>query len=186
MVGDRDAETAKLFMGDLNDRLANRIQLTTDGHRASLDAVEDAFGGDIDYAILVKLYGPPEGKIDAHGRRYSRQRCVGARYERIVGAPNEYYTSTSYAERHNLAMRMQMRRFTRVTNAFSKKTDNHCHALALYFVFYNFVRTHKAHRLSPAMAAGVTDRLWEMADIVRLTNEYEASRKRPQTRLSAN
>jgi IS1 family transposase len=186
MVDDRDAEAARLFMGDLKDRLANRIQLTIDGHRAYLDAVEDAFGGDIDYAMLVKLYGPPEGKIETPERRYSPQRCVGARYQRIVGAPNEHYTSTSYTERHNLTIRRQMRRFTRLANAFSKKIDNHCHALALYFVFYNFIRTHKAQRLSPAMAAGLTDRLWDMGDIVRLTNEYEASRKRPQTPLPAN
>jgi IS1 family transposase len=186
MVGDRDAEAANLFMADLRDRLANRIQLTSDGHRAYLDAVEDAFRDDIDYAMLVKLYGQPEGKIEAHERCYSPQRCVGTRYQRIVGAPNEYYTSTSYTERHNLTMRMQMRRFTRLTNAFSKKIDNYCHALALYFAFYNFVRTHKTHRLSPAMAAGLTDRLWDVADIVRLTDRYEAERKRPQTPLPAN
>jgi IS1 family transposase len=178
MVGERDAEAAKLFMGDLKDRLANRIQLTTDGHRAYLDAVEDAFGGDIDYAMLVKLYGPPEGKIESPERRYSPQRCVGARYQRIVGAPNEYYTSTSYTERHNLTMRMQMRRFTRLTNAFSKKFDNHCHALALYFVFYNFVRIHKAHKLSPAMVAGLTNKLWDMSDIVRLVDDHENAKKR--------
>jgi IS1 family transposase len=176
-VGRRDADAANLFIGDLKDRLANRIQLTTDGWHAYLDAVEDAFGGEIDYAMLVKLYGAPEGKPGSPERRYSPQRCVGTRYQRIVGAPNEYYTSTSYTERHNLTMRMQMRRFTRLTNAFSKKLDNHCHALALYFVWYNFVRTHKAHKLSPAMAAGLTDRLWDMADVVRITDEYELQQK---------
>ena len=173
MVGERDAEAAKLFMSDLKDRLANRIQLTTDGHRAYLDAVEDAFGGDIDYAMLVKLYGPPEGRIEAHERRYSPQLCIGTRYQRVVGAPNEYYTSTSYTERHNLTMRMQMRRFTRLTNAFSKKFDNHCHALAIYFVWYNFTKIHKAHKLTPAMAAGIADRLWSVEDIVALVEAAE-------------
>jgi IS1 family transposase len=177
MVGDRDADTAGIFINDLSDRLANRIQLSTDGHHAYLNAVEDAFGGDIDYAMLVKLYGAPEGKPGSPERRYSPSRCIGTRYRRIVGAPNEYYTSTSYTERHNLTMRMQMRRFTRLTNAFSKKIDNHCHALALYFVFYNFVRTHKAHKLSPAMAAGLTDRLWDAADIVRLVDQHEVQQK---------
>jgi IS1 family transposase len=170
MVGGRDADAAGLFMTDLKDRLANRIQLTTDGHHAYLDAVEDAFGGDIDYAMLVKLYGAPEGKPGSPERRYSPSRCVGTRYQRIVGAPNEYYTSTSYTERHNLTMRMQMRRFIRLTNAFSKKIDNHCHALALYFVFYNFVRTHKAHKLSPAMTAGLTDSLWSMTDLAEMVD----------------
>jgi IS1 family transposase len=179
MVGDRDAEAANLFMADLKNRLANRIQLSTDGHRAYLDAVEDAFGGDIDYAMLVKLYGPPEGRIEAHERRYSPQRCVGTRYERICGAPNAHYTSTSYSERHNLTMRMQMRRFTRLTNSFSKKFDNHCHALALYFVWYNFVKIHKAHKLTPAMAAGITDKLWSVEDIVALV---ESSEPRPGKR----
>jgi len=168
MVGGREAETAGLFMQDLKDRLANRVQLTTDGHRAYLEAVEEAFGGEIDYAMLVKLYGQPEGATGSQERRYSPSPCIGTRYKRIAGAPKEGYTSTSYAERQNLTMRMQMRRFTRLTNAFSKKVDNHCHALALYFVWYNFVRTHKAHRVSPAMAVGLTDKLWEMSDIVAL------------------
>jgi hypothetical protein len=156
--------------------LANRVQLTTDGHHAYLDAVENAFGGEIDYAMLVKLYGPPEGS--SLERRYSPARCIGARYQRIVGAPNEYYTSTSYSERHNLTMRMQMRRFTRLTNGFSQKFDNHCHALALYFVWYNFVKIHKAHKLTPAMAAG-TDKLWSVEDIVALV---EASEPKPGKR----
>jgi IS1 family transposase len=177
-IGDRDAPTANYFIQDVKDRLANRVQLTTDGHRPYLKAVEDAFGMDIDYAMLVKLYG--EDASAGRGspeRRYSPAQVVGTRYQRIQGAPNAHYTSTSFAERHNLTMRMSMRRFTRLTNAFSKKLDNHCHALALYFAWYNFVRTHKAHKLSPAMAAGLTDRLWEMADIVRLVDEYESRRK---------
>jgi IS1 family transposase len=178
LIGGRDADAANLFIHDLKDRLATRVQLTTDGHRAYLDAVESAFGGDVDYAMLVKLYGAPEGKPGSPERRYSPSECIGTRYQRIVGAPNEYYTSTSYTERHNLTMRMQMRRFTRLTNAFSKKIDNHCHALALYFVWYNFARTHKAHKLSRAMAAGLTDRLWDMADIVTLIDERADRRKR--------
>jgi IS1 family transposase len=177
MIGDRDAEAANLFMGDLKDRLANRVQVTTDGHHAYLDAVENAFGGEIDYAMLMKLYGPPEG--GSLERRYSPARCIGTRYQRIVGAPNEYYTSTSYSERHNLTMRMQMRRFTRLTNGFSKKFDNHCHALAIYFVWYNFVKLHKAHKLTPAMAAGITDKLWSIEDVVALV---EASEPKPGKR----
>ena len=128
---------------------------------------------------LTTMYGPPEGKISSPERRYSPQRCVGTRYQRIVGAPNEYYTSTSYTERHNLTMRMQMRRFIRLTNAFSKKFDNHCHALALYFVWYNFVKLHKAHKLTPAMAAGIADKLWSVEDIVALV---EASEPKPGKR----
>jgi IS1 family transposase len=173
-VGDRDAETAGIFIQDVKDRLANRVQLSTDGHRAYLDAVEDAFGGDVDYAMLVKLYGSSvEGKRGSAERRYSPAQVIGTRYERICGAPNAHYTSTSYAERHNLTMRMQMRRFTRLTNAFSKKFDNHCHALSLYFVWYNFVKLHKAHRLTPAMAAGITDKLWSVEDIVALVDAAE-------------
>jgi len=179
LVGDRDAEAASIFISDVKDRLATRVQLTTDGHRPYLDAVEEAFGGDVDYAMLVKLYGEdrsvPRGSQE---RRYSPSQVIGTRIDRICGAPNAHYTSTSFAERQNLTMRMSMRRFTRLTNAFSKKLDNHCHALALYFVWYNFVRTHKAHKLSPAMAAGLTDKLWDMADIVRLVDEYEADKKR--------
>jgi IS1 family transposase len=173
MVGDRDAEAARLFIQDLADRVANRFQLTTDGHHAYLDAVEEAFGGDIDYAMLVKLYGEDKTKRGSPERRYSPNKIVGTRYQRITGAPQDHFTSTSFVERQNLTMRMSMRRFTRLTNAFSKKFDNHCHALALYFVWYNFVRTHKTHKLSPAMAAGVTDKLWEMADIVALIDAHD-------------
>jgi len=174
MVGGRDADTASLFIQDLADRVANRFQLTTDGHHAYLDAVEDAFGGDIDYAMLVKLYGDDRSAARrSPERRYSPSQVIGTRYQRICGAPQDHFTSTSYVERQNLTMRMSMRRFTRLTNAFSKKFDNHCHALALYFVWYNFARTHKAHKLSPAMAAGLTDRLWDMSDIVSLIDARE-------------
>jgi IS1 family transposase len=178
MVGDRDAEAASIFINDLKDRLATRVQLTTDGHHAYLDAVEDAFGMDIDYAMLIKLYGDSfESPRGSPERRYSPSTVIGTRTQTITGAPNAHYTSTSYAERHNLTMRMSMRRFTRLTNAFSKKFDNHCHALSIYFAFYNWTRIHKTLRVTPAMAAGLTDRVWDMADIVRLVDEYEASRK---------
>jgi len=168
MVGGRDAETANVFMDDLSQRLASKVQLTTDGHKAYLDAVAGAFGNAIDYAMLVKLYG--EDPAPGPERKYSPGECVGARKEPITGNPDRAHISTSHVERANLTMRMGMRRFTRLTNAFSKKIDMHVYALSLYFVFYNFVRTHKAHKLSPAMAAGVSDRLWSMEDIVALVD----------------
>jgi hypothetical protein len=156
-------------MDDLRSRLANRVQLTTDGHKAYLEAVESAFGADIDYAMLVKLYGEsPEAE-----KRYSPAECIGCRKTRIEGSPDPAHISTSYTERHNLTMRMQMRRFTRLTNAFSKKIENHCHSLALYFVWYNWARLHKAHKLTPAMAAGLTDKLMSMEDIVALIDDAE-------------
>lgn len=161
-VGDRSGESAMVLMDDLRGRLANRVQLTTDGHKAYLEAVEGAFGADVDYAQLVKLYGPT---ITAPGR-YSPAECIGAKKVRVEGNPDITHVSTSYVERQNLTMRMSMRRFTRLTNAFSKKLDNHIHALALYFAFYNFCRVHKTLRMSPAMAAGIADRLWSMDDIV--------------------
>jgi len=170
MVGGRDSDYAMGLMDDLRSRLANRVQLTTDGHRAYLEAVEGAFGGDVDYAQLVKLYGAsPES---AKGR-YSPAECIGARKERIEGSPDPKHVSTSYVERQNLTMRMQMRRFTRLTNAFSKKIENHCHSLALYFVWYNWVRIHKTLRVTPAIAAGLTDKLMEMKDIVTLIDDAE-------------
>jgi IS1 family transposase len=161
-VGDRGGESAICLMDDLRSRLSNRVQLTTDGHKAYLEAVEGAFGGDVDYAQLVKLYGP---SMAAPGR-YSPAECVGARKVRVEGSPDKAHVSTSHVERMNLSIRMQNRRFTRLTNAFSKKLDNHIHALALYFAFYNFCRIHKTLRVTPAMAAGITDRLWSLEDIV--------------------
>ncbi len=169
MVGGRDSDYAMGLMDDLKSRLANRVQLTTDGHRAYLEAVEGAFGADIDYGMLVKLYGEsPEAE-----KRYSPAQCIGARKTRIEGNPDPAHISTSYTERHNLTMRMQMRRFTRLTNAFSKKIENHCHSLALYFVWYNWVRLHKALRVTPAMAGGLTDKLMSMEDIVALIDDAE-------------
>jgi IS1 family transposase len=172
LVGGRDSEYAMVFMDDLRSRLANRVQLTSDGHRAYLEAVEGAFGCDVDYAQLVKLYGAaPES---AKGR-YSPAECIGAKKVRIEGSPDIDHVSTSYAERQNLTMRMHMRRFTRLTNAFSKKVENHAHSMALFTTYYNFVRIHKTLRVTPAMAAGVADRLWEIGDIVALLEANEAA-----------
>jgi IS1 family transposase len=176
-VGGRDAGYALALMDDLRGRLVNRVQLTTDGHRAYLEAVEEAFGADIDYGMLVKLYGADTGG-QGHERKYSPSECIGARKQTITGDPDPKHVSTSYTERHNLTRRMSMRRFTRLTNAFSKKVDNHCHALALYFVFYNFVRIHKTLKVTPAMAAGVSDRLWSMEDVVALMDAAEGEPKK--------
>ena len=167
MVGGRDAGAAKAIMADLKERLATRVQLTTDGHRSYLDAVDEAFGDEIDYAMLVKIYGTVP--LTATGR-YSPGECIGAEKNRIQGEPDEKHVSTSYVERSNLTMRMHMRRFTRLTNAFSKKLANHCHMIALYALWYNFVRQHKTLRVSPAMAAGVADRLWNFEDVVGLVD----------------
>jgi IS1 family transposase len=164
LVGHRDSETACAFIEDLKRRLANRIQLTTDGHRVYLEAVESAFGSEVDYAMLIKLYGAPQESET----RYSPSECIGVRSERIQGEPEFEHISTSYVERHNLTTRMSLRRFTRLTNAFSKKLENHCHALALYFVWYNFARLHKTIRVTPAMEAGLTDHAWTMEDIAAL------------------
>ncbi|MEZ5725408.1 MAG: IS1 family transposase [Paracoccaceae bacterium] len=165
-VGDRSAATAIEFMDDLCARLSNRVQLTTDGHKAYLEAVEGAFGGDIDYAMLVKLYGDLGGKTAE--RKYSPAECTGIKKRAIEGRPDMAHVSTSYVERQNLTMRMGMRRFTRLTNGFSKKLENHLHMLSLYFVHYNFVRVHKSLRMTPAMAAGVSDTLYDMEWIVGL------------------
>jgi IS1 family transposase len=183
LVGGRDAEYAMWFMDDLRARLANRVQLTSDGHRAYLEAVEGAFGDDVDYAQLIKMYGPT---ITAPGR-YSPAQCTGSKKVRVTGSPNIADVSTSYVERQNLTMRMHMRRFTRLTNAFSKKVENHAHAVALHMMYYNFVRIHKTLRVTPAMAAGVTDRLWEIADIAKLVEDAEGAPKprRPYKKRAA-
>jgi IS1 family transposase len=172
-VGDRSGESAMVLMDDLKARLSNRVQLTTDGHKAYLEAVEGAFGADVDFAQLVKLYGPT---ITAPCR-YSPAECTGIKKIRREGNPDVAHVSTSYVERQNLTMRMSMRRFTRLTNAFSKKLDNHIHALALYFVFYNFTRIHKTLRMSPAMAAGITDRLWSLDDVIAKIDELAPAPK---------
>lgn len=163
-VGGRSAKYAYHFMHDLAGRMANRVQLTTDGHKAYLEAVGSAFGINIDYAMLVKLYGnEPANEI-----RYSPPRCIGAERHVINGRPDPENISTSYVERQNLTMRMSMRRFTRLTNGFSKKIENHQHAIALHFMYYNFCRIHKSLRVTPAMEAKVSDHVWEIAEIVNL------------------
>jgi IS1 family transposase len=167
LVGGRDAEFALMLIDDLRQRLANRVQLTTDGHRAYLQAVEDAFGADVDYATLIKSDGEPPSSPEA-ARGYSPSECVGTRPENIAGNPDPKHVNTSYAERANLTVRMAVRRFTRLTNAFSKKVENHCHMVALYALWYNFVHIHKSLRITPAMAAGIGTRLWTMDDMVRL------------------
>jgi IS1 family transposase len=166
-LGRRDAHAAMAFITDLSERLASRIQLSTDGHRPYLRAVEEAFGADIDYAMLVKLY--KGGNADE--TRYSPADCIGAHKEPISGNPDMDHVSTSYVERQNLTMRMSIRRFTRLTNAFSKRVENHMHAVALHYMHYNFVRIHKSLRMTPAMAAGVTEHLWEIEDIVALLDQ---------------
>ncbi len=168
-VGRRDADAAYSFMTDLASRLTNRVQLTTDGHHAYLQAVDYAFARDIDYAQLVKQYGTA---VEAE-KRYSPPVCVGAERHVVRGQPDPEEISTSYVERQNLSMRMGMRRFTRLTNAFSKKVENHMHAISIYFMHYNFVRIHQTLRCTPAMEAGVTDRLWNLEDMVAVVDDWE-------------
>lgn len=174
-IGDRTSATAIEFMDDLRGRLASRVQLTGDGHKAYLEAVEGAFGGDVDYAMLVEQYGVP---LDAD-HRYSPPVCIGSRKVYVEGDPDPAKVSTSYVERQNLTMRMSMRRFTRLTNAFGKKLSNHAHAVALHFMWYNFGRIHQTLKVTPAMEAGVTDRLYEVGDIVDL---IEAAAPPPKKR----
>jgi IS1 family transposase len=174
-IGDRSSQTAVAFTDDLASRLATRVQITTDGHRAYLEAIEGSFGADVDYAMLVKIYG-----ADAAGeKRYSPAECIGAVKHRVEGNPDPKHVSTSFAERQNLTLRMSDRRFTRLTNAFSKKLENHALSVALHYMHYNFCRIHKTLRITPAMAAGVTDHVWSVADIVSMIEAAEpASAKR--------
>jgi IS1 family transposase len=167
MVGKRDAEYALAFMTDVYGRLANRVQLTTDGHNHYLNAVPDAFGNDVDYAMLVKTYGAPS---TTEQRRYSPSEFVSADKRVMSGNPDMKEVSTSFVERQNLTMRMGMRRFTRLTNGFSKKVDNLEHAVSLHFMHYNFARIHKTLRVTPAMQAGLTDHVWTLAEIAALTD----------------
>ncbi len=169
MIGNRDADAAHEFMKDLKGRLANRVQLTTDGHHSYLDAVGNTFGADIDFAQLVKIYGAPR-ETEA---RYSPAVCNGSKKHIITGEPDRKHISTSYVERQNLTMRMHMRRFTRLTNAFSKDLAHHVAAVSLHMMFYNFVRIHQTLRVTPAMAAGVSATVWEIADIVKLIEAAE-------------
>lgn len=169
-VGKRTTEYAVAFMKDVASRLANRVQLTTDGHKGYLVAVDEAFGIDVDYAMLQKLYGGMQNNQAQAQHRYSPGKCIGAIKGEVTGNPDMAHVSTSHVERQNLTMRMQMRRFTRLTNAFSKKVENHAHAVALHYMFYNFARIHKTLRVTPAMQAGVADHVWSLEDIARLAD----------------
>jgi len=169
-IGPRDGNAAYHFMQDLASRLAHRVQLTTDGHRPYLSAVDDAFGGEIDYAVLNKIYGKPESGPDT---RYSPAQCLGARKDVIAGKPDAKHVSTSFIERANLTMRMGNRRFTRLTNAFSKKLDNHRHSVAIQCMYYNFCKIHTTLRVTPAMEAGISDHVWEIADLIALLDKTE-------------
>jgi IS1 family transposase len=180
-IGPRDGDSAYALMCDLYDRLDGRkIQLTTDGLRAYVDAVGGTFGSErVDFAQLVKLYGPSyEGHRGSAERRYSPAICNGTRKAAVYGNPDPKHVSTSFAERNNLNVRMHSRRMTRLTNAFSKKVENHAHAMALHFLYYNFVRVHATLKVSPAMAAGVSKRLWEMKDVVEMLEAWEATQLR--------
>ena len=184
LVADRGMDSALAFTSDLRARLANRVQLTSDGHTAYLAAVDATFGEDVDFAQLVKLYGAdPQAE-----KRYSPAKCIGARKKPVIGSPDPKHISTSFAERQNLTMRMHMRRFTRLTNAFSKKLENHACAVSLHSMFYNFVRIHQTLKISPAMAAGVTDKLWEISDIVKVLEDWEAinASAKPQFKIGTD
>lgn len=170
LMGNRDAESANVFMQDVAGRLSNRVQLTTDGLRAYLEAVDEAFHGDIDYAQLIKLYGGSDSQKTE--KKYSPAECIGTKKGTVYGSPDEKYISTSYVERQNLTMRMHMRRFTRLTNAFSKKMENHAYAIALHFVYYNFCKIHKTLRVTPAMEAGLTNDIMEIEDILALIDTF--------------
>lgn len=168
LVGSRDSRAATLFINDVAGRLANRVQLSTDGHRPYLIAVDGAFDDRIDYATVMKIYGEPAG--NEQERRYSPGACCGTTKAVVCGDPDPAHISTSFVERQNLTMRMSMRRFTRLTNGFSKKVENHMHAVSLHFMYYNFGRIHKSLRVTPAMAAGVSDHIWSLEEIAALAN----------------
>lgn len=174
-VGPRNGRAARDFIDDLADRLASRVQLTTDGHKPYLEAIERAFGNDIDYARLIKIYGEnpnPE-------KRYSPAQFVEAKCAAVTGNPNRDYISTSHIERQNLTMRMSMRRFTRLTNAFSKKLENHMYAISLHYMYYNFGRIHKSLRVTPAMEAGISDHVWSLEEIAGLVKDEESKKRGP-------
>lgn len=173
LCGGRDAEWATTFMEDLASRVATRIQLTTDGHRAYAEAVAGTFGFAVDYAMLIKLYGAP---ADNPETRYSPATCIGTRTATLSGRPDPEHISTSFVERQNLNLRMGLRRFTRLTNAFSKKFENHCHMVAIYHAYYNFCRVHQTLRVTPAMEAGLTDHVWAIAELVDLLQDHATKR----------
>jgi IS1 family transposase len=174
MLGDRGAQTAQTFMQDVASRISNRIQLTTDGHRVYAEAVENAFGSEIDYAMLVKIYGASNENPES---RYSPATCIGCRTGVLSGKPDPKYISTSYVERQNLSMRMGMRRFTRLTNGHSKKIENHGHQVALYFFHYNFCRVHSSLRVTPAMEAGLTDHVWTLEELCAVLPQRKPNAK---------
>ena len=161
LVGNRDAHSARMFIDDLAGRLAHRVQLTTDGLKAYLDAVEDSFGCEIDYAMLIKNYESSQEEV-----RYSPAVCTSCKREKIMGDPDPEHISTSYVERQNLSMRMGMRRFTRLTNGFSKKVENHAYSVAVYYMYYNFCRIHQTLRVTPAVEAGITDHAWTIEEML--------------------
>lgn len=173
MVGSRDADAARYFIGDLAARLAHPVQLASDGNAAYLQAVEESFGADVDYAQLIKIHGTPDGAIG----RYSPGECIGAEKRRVEGRPDPAHISTSYVERSNLTMRMGDRRFTRLTSAFSKKAENHAHMVALHMMYYNFVRIHMTLRSTPAMAVGVAAKLWDVSGTVSVVEEWETNQE---------
>jgi IS1 family transposase len=169
MLGKRDFDTARIFVSDLASRLKNRVQLTSDGHRPYIQAIEDAFGTEVDYSILQKIYGAPQ----ENETRYSPAKCIGIDVRTVSGNPNPKHISTSYVERQNWTVRGRMRRYTRLSNGFSRKFENHSAATALNYFAYNFIQIHKTLRTSPAQAAGVTDKLWDVNDLVSLWESYE-------------
>lgn len=168
LVGTRDAEYAHVFVSDLASRIKGRTQVTTDGHKAYLSAIEDGFGSEVDYSMLVKLYGNPEG--NQQERRYSAGKCCGTITGTVCGEPDPAHVSTSYVERQNLTMRMSMKRFARLSNGFSKKLHNHECAVAMHYMFYNFGRIHKTLRVTPAMQAGISDHIWSLEEIAELAH----------------
>jgi len=170
MLGRRDLATAKEFVNDLASRLRKRVQITSDGHRPYLEAIEEAFGAEVDYSQLQKIYGAPS---DEEARRYSPARCIGCDMKIVSGNPDPKHISTSYVERQNWTLRNNSRRYTRLSNGFSRKLENHAAAVALTYFAYNFIKIHRTLRVSPAMAAGVTDRLWDVNDLVALWESYE-------------
>ena len=180
-IGDRTAETGKMLTCDLASRLTNRVQIASDGHRAYLLAMDAAFGDEVDYSQLVKIYGPTPGGE----RRYSPAQFVKAVKTCCTGNPDMRHVSTSYAERANLSIRMGNRRMTRLTNAFSKKIENHVYAMAIYFMHYNFVRIHQTLRVTPAMAAGVTDKLWDLEDMAALLDKLAPAKRGPYKKKAA-
>jgi IS1 family transposase len=182
LVGGRDGGWAHDFMEDCAHRIKNRVQITTDGHRAYLEAVENAFGADIDYAQLQKIYGAPS---ETEQRRYSPARCIGCEMKVVSGDPDPAHVSTSYVERQNLTMRMGMRRFTRLTNGFSKKVDNHRHMVALHYMYYNFCRVHQTLRVTPAMEAKLTDRVWTIGELIALLPKPTVSASQIEKNLMA-